>query len=397
MRGCEMPVLGLPFQNPIVAASTDIARSVEQFEAFAKSGVGAIITKSVTDAPALQDDNISRIYVADLAQNPVRGNVPEQYTLFSRGGSMVSMDAFEPKAVEMLKIAQKYQTIAIGSIAAGRTENWVRFAKRFEELGFPALELNFGNPHGEASADKLGFLIGQSAELSAEIVQAVQNTVNIPVIVKMTPQLSDVTGMAKHLEACGAKAVTVMHRFQGLMVDPETDAPVLGGWAAIGGSWMKPLTLANIARIYRGTGLTVFGGNGANTAQDVYEYMCCGASLVEIGSAFMLRGPGYTREVVDAFAALLEKKGVPSCQELVGKTAKQIVTYKNLSALPKRKAVYDLEKCAHCPDKPCVDTCYFGALRIENGALVHDEMKCSGCSLCQARCGKHAITMQIFE
>ena len=397
MRGCEMPVLGLRFKNPIAAASTDIARSVEQFEAFAKSGVGAIITKSVTDAPALQNDNISRIHVTDLEQNPVRGSVPEQYTLFSRGGSMVSMEAFEPKAVEMLKIAERYQAIAIGSIAAGRTENWVRFAKRFEELGFPALELNFGNPHGEASADKLGFLIGQSPELSAEIVKAVQGAVKIPVIVKMTPQLSDITGTAKHLEACGAKAVTVMHRFQGLMVDPETDAPVLGGWAAIGGTWMKPLALANIARIYRGTKLTIFGGNGANTAQDVYEYMCCGASLVEIGSAFMLRGPEYARQVVDTFVALLEKKGVERCGGLVGKTAKQIVPYKNLSALPKRKAAYDLQTCAGCPDKPCVDTCYFRALRVENGALVHDETKCSGCSLCQTRCGKNAITMQIFE
>lgn len=72
MNGCEISALGLTFKNPIVAASTDIARSVEQFEAFAKSGVGAIITKSVTDAPALQDDNISRIHITDLAQKPVR-------------------------------------------------------------------------------------------------------------------------------------------------------------------------------------------------------------------------------------------------------------------------------------------------------------------------------------
>lgn len=72
--------------------------------------------------------------------------------------------------------------------------------------------------------------------LCEEILKAVQSAVNLPVVVKMTPQLSDATGMAKRLKACGAKAVTVMHRFQGLMVDPETDAPVLGGGAAIGGS-----------------------------------------------------------------------------------------------------------------------------------------------------------------
>ena len=388
MKDLEISALGLSFRNPIIAASTDIARSVEQFEAFAKSGAGAIITKSVTDAAALQDDNISRIHVTDMAQNPARGEVPESYILFSRGGSMLGMEAFEPKAVEMLRIAKQYNTVAIASIAAGPVENWVRFAKRLEDLGFPALELNFGNPHGEASASKLGFLIGQSPELSAEILKAVQGAVKIPVIVKMTPQLSDVTGTAQHLEACGAKAVTVMHRFQGLMVDPETDAPILGGWAAIGGSWMKPVALANIARIYRGTNLTVFGGNGANTARDVYEYMCCGASLVEIGSAFMLRGPAYAKRVVEEFYGLLEKKGVRRCEEIVGKTASQIVAYQNLSALPKRKAVYDLQKCKDCAGKPCVETCYFGALHVKDGILSRDETKCSGCSLCQTRCGK---------
>ena len=144
--------LGLHFKNPIVVASTDIARTAEQFRAFAESGVGAIITKSVTDAPALQDAGIARIHIADMHQKPVRGEgYPDQYYFFSRGGSMLSMEAFSQKASELLTIGKENGVVVIGSIAASSVENWVSYARQMEQLGFPAIELNFGNPHGEAS------------------------------------------------------------------------------------------------------------------------------------------------------------------------------------------------------------------------------------------------------
>ena len=88
-----MIVLGLPFSNPIVVASTDIARTPERMREFAAAGVGGIITKSVTDAPALQNNSISRIHIMDMEQNPVRGKLPEHYTFFSRGGAMLPMEA----------------------------------------------------------------------------------------------------------------------------------------------------------------------------------------------------------------------------------------------------------------------------------------------------------------
>ena len=120
-------VLGLHFKNPIVVASTDIARTAEQFRTFAESGVGAIITKSVTDAPALQDAGIARIHIADMHQKPVRGEgYPDQYYFFSRGGSMLSMEAFSRKAPELLAIGKENGVVVIGSIAASNVENWVK-------------------------------------------------------------------------------------------------------------------------------------------------------------------------------------------------------------------------------------------------------------------------------
>lgn len=390
--------LGLHFKNPIVVASTDIARTAQQFEAFAASGVGGIITKSVTDAPALQDAGIARIHITDMAQQPVQGEYPEHYYFFSRGGSMLSMEDFARKAPQLLSIGRKYGVVVIGSIAASSVENWVCYARQMEQLGFDAIELNFGNPHGEASKGKLGFLIGQSPELCAQIAGAVMDAVSIPVIVKLTPQVSSVTEIARKLQETGVRAVTVMHRFQGLMVDPDTDEPVLGGWAALGGPWMKPVSLANVARVHRAAPqMTILGGNGADTARDIYDYMCCGASLVEVGSSMMLRGPDYAARLVEDFAALLQEKKITEYGQLIGRTAEKIVTYQNLGSLPSRRVVLQENLCAGCQEKRCLRTCYFGGMKLIQGKVTHDDAACSGCGLCVHSCPKQAVTIQEIQ
>lgn len=350
----EISALGLRFKSPIIVASTDIARTAGRFEDFAASGVGGIVTKSVTDAPALQDAGIARIHITGMDQKPVTGDYPEQYYFFSRGGSMLSMEDFARKAPELLRIGRRHGVVVIGSIAASALENWVSYARQMEQLGFDAIELNMGNPHGEASKGELGFLIGQSPELCCQIASAVQQAVSIPVIVKLTPQVDSVAALVQALYAAGIRAVTVMHRYQGLMVDPDTDAPVLGGWAALGGPWMKPISLANIARVRRAAPeVTIVGGNGADTARDIYDFISCGARLVEVGSSMMLRGPAYARQLVEDFEALLRRKGTDA-DALVGRTADGIVTYQNLGSLPNRQVEVQTELCAGCQGTPCV-------------------------------------------
>ncbi len=388
----ETTALGLTFKNPVIVASCDIARDPACFEAFAASGVGGIITKSVTDAPELQESSIARFHIADMSQRPVQGAFPNSYYFFSRGGSMMSMDALAAEAPELLAIGRRYGTVVIGSISASHPDHWVSYAKQMEALGFAALELNFGNPHGEAAKGKLGYLIGQSPDLCRQIAQAVVQAVKIPVIVKLTPQVSDLTALALALQEVGVRAVTVMHRFQGLMIDPETDSPILGGCAAIGGPWMKPISLANVSKIYQKTQLTILGGNGADTARDVYDFLLSGAHLVEICSTMMLRGPAYARQLVQELEELLEQKG-KDVASVVGRTAESMVSYKNLGALPRRHSQLDGAVCTGCKEKTCLQSCYFGGLRLENGQVVQDTDHCSGCGLCVHSCPHGAVKM----
>lgn len=390
----EVEFCGLTFKNPLVAASTDMSRSPESFTALLDSGVGAVVTKSVTDAAALQAKSIARFDIRDEWQRPVRGQAPRSYTFFSRGGSMVSMEQFSQYGEKQLQEAREKGVVLIGSIAASKKENWVDYAVAMEAMGFPMLELNMGNPHGEAADGKLGFLLGQSEALCSEIVGAVLERVRIPVIVKLTPQVTDMTAVVKALEAVGAKAINVMHRYQGLIVDPEEETVALGGYAAIGGPWMKPIALANIAKIHRQfKGMALCGGNGVDTGRDLVEYMLCGASLVQVGSTLMLRGAEAAAFILAEAQKLLEKKSVDGPGAIVGRAAEKIVTYKNLGQLPVRESSMEWEQCKECTEKPCVSRCYFGALSCEDGLLVKEQQLCTGCGMCYHVCGREAVTL----
>ncbi|WP_304507581.1 tRNA-dihydrouridine synthase [Anaerotignum sp.] len=384
---------GLELKNPLIAASADYSREKDSFTRLAKSGVAAIILKSVTDAEALQAKSIARFDIMDVKQNKVRGDIPEQYTFFSRGGSMLKLSEFTETAKEYLEIAKENDVLLIGSIAASKKENWVTYAKHMEKMGMQAIELNFGNPHGEASDGKLGFLIGQIPELCCDITKAVLDAVDIPVIAKLTPQISDMAELASALKKVGVRAVTAMHRFQGLVVDPIDEEVFLGGYAAIGGTWMKPVSLANIAKVYRQTGMEICGSNGVDTGKDLVEYMMCGAKVVQMCSTLMFKGVDSAAKIICDAQEIMTKKEVAKAEDIVGRLAKKIITYKNLGDLPNIKSEVDTTKCEKCKDKPCLSRCYFSAIRLENGKVVADDEACTGCGMCIHICTENAVKL----
>ena len=396
LKNLEVNFCGIHFKNPIIVASTDVGRCVDTFRKYAEAGVGGIITKSVTDAVELQNKGITMFDIMDMNLNDVQGHIPESYYFFSRGGSMIPMEDFRETAKEQLEIAKAYGVVAIGSISCSKLENWVAYAKEFEELGFPAIELNFGNPHGEAAKGKLGFLIGQSKELATSIAFAVATSVDIPVIVKMTPQVDSIVSMADALQGAGIKGVTIMHRFQGMVIDHETETPKLGGYAAIGGPWMKPLSLANISKVFQSTYMQIMGGNGVDTALDVLDYIYSGATLVQIGSTFMLRGPEYAKKLVREFEKLMKQKG-GSIDSKIGLVSNKVAGYKKLHLIHPRKASIDITICRQCNEKKCLDGCYYGALSVRDGIVCHDEEACSGCGMCHFVCDKNAASIKELE
>lgn len=393
VKKMEINFCGICFKNPIVVASTDIGRRTDTFRKYAEAGVGGIITKSVTDAVELQNKGITMFDIMDMELNDIHGEIPNSYYFFSRGGSMVPMAEFKETAKEQLRVAKEYEVVPIGSISCSKLENWVAYAKEFEKMGFPMIELNFGNPHGEAAKGKLGFLIGQSKELATSIAFAVATSVKIPVIVKMTPQVDSIVSMAEALQGAGIKGVTIMHRFQGMVIDHETETPKLGGYAAIGGPWMKPLSLANISKVFQSSYMQIMGSNGVDTAEDVLDYIYAGATLVQIGSTFMLRGPEYAEKLIKSFENLITEKG-GKIDSKIGLVSNKVASYKNLHLIHPRKTVIDGDICQKCESKKCIGRCHYGALSLKEGKIYHDDNLCSGCGMCHFICDKNAASIE---
>lgn len=226
-----------------------------------------------------------------------------------------------------------------------------------------------------------------------EIASTVTHAVKIPVVVKLTPQVADLSALTQALEASGVQAVTIMHRYQGLVIDHKTLEPVIGGYAAIGGPWMKPLSLANVAKVRSATNLSIMGGNGVDTAQDVLDFLLAGADLVQVGSSMMLKGPSYAARLVQALETAVAATG-RSVGDLTGLVAAKIIPYTALAKIAARRAVIDTAVCHSCQEKPCLERCCYQALSLADGTLTHNNDSCSGCGMCKTVCPKGAVRIE---
>jgi dihydroorotate dehydrogenase (fumarate)/dihydropyrimidine dehydrogenase (NAD+) subunit PreA len=229
----------------------------------------------------------------------------------------------------------------------------------------------------------MGALIGQDPAACRELVGAVRSAVDVPLIVKLTPQAMDLTRIAEAVQEAGADALTMTNRYMGFTVDIENACPHTGSWAAVGGPWVKPLSLRWIAECYSNFSLPIFGSNGAADWSDVIEFMMAGSSFVQLAGAFMLRGPDLISEILTGMDAFLKQKGYRSIKEIIGVAARAAMPYNELHRTPVQRMRIVEEACIQCGD--CLNACYYGAIKNEEGSITIGD-GCMGCELCLAFC-----------
>ena len=365
-------------KNPLVVASADISLNFNFFRMLVDSGVGAIVTKSVSDITQLQSASITRFRIIREAD--------EGFTMLSRGGPMLTMTKWQNHLAECLPYAHKHNTKIIGSVCCSSLKNWVEYSKIVDQSGVDMLELNLGNPHGGAADKPAGYLLGQSLDASAEVVYEVSKVVTKPVIVKLTPQVDDLVPFARAMISSGASALNVMHRYQGFRVDIEKAEPILGGWAGVGGPWMKPISLAWTSKIFNQNIGPIFGGNGVCSWQDVIEFLMSGATAVQFASVLMVQGPEQIRGMLDGLEKYLKENNYQNIKEIIGIAAKKAFTYKELNKIKEVRYINNPAVCDKCPTNfKCLDYCYFEAIKREEEQVRFLDT-CNGCGLCNEVC-----------
>ncbi len=386
MADLKVQFCGVEFKNPILAASAEPTLSAHNMKEVIKTGAGGLVAKTVTNSEALRRlTRRSKFRYLDEEHQICQGKVPRLFTFYGRTGlAEETPEEWMNELREAQTAALAQNCIVIGSVAGTTVESWVTLAKMIEDTGIKLIELNFGCPHPSEMKDTpTGMLVGQDREAASEITYQVTQSIRIPVIIKLTPQVADVVEMARAVQSAGASAVTVINRFVGFCLDIETGKPLIHGWAGVGGPWVKPLTLRWVSKIYTGLNLPISGTNGVYDWKDAVEFLMSGATLVQFCSVVMLKGYPYLGRVVKDLNQFLDRKGYGSVQEIIGIAAKAALTYEEMESLPREVANIDPEICTAC--KRCMRSCFYNAI-VMNHKQVQVTDACRGCGLCTCVC-----------
>jgi dihydroorotate dehydrogenase (NAD+) catalytic subunit len=294
----EVTLNRLKLANPILVASGTFGYGREM-EVFVRlSRLGGIIPKSVTPLPRL-------------------GNAPPR-TVETACGMLNSIgldnDGLETFIDKHLGYLLGLGTSIIVNIAGQSADEFVAMASRLDEFGaIAALELNISCPNVSGGVD-----FGTDPKMTAAVVDRVRQASRLPVIAKLTPNVTDIVSIAQAAADAGADAVSLVNTFHGLVVDWRRRRPVLGaGTGGLSGPAIKPLALRTVWQVAQKVRIPIVGIGGIGTLDDVMDYLVCGASAVQIGTANFY-DPGVSARLVDELEALVEAEGWAHVRDVIG-------------------------------------------------------------------------------
>lgn len=288
----------LPLKNPILVASGTFGYAREFEGILDISRLGGIIPKTVTREPR--------------AGNPPPRTVETPSGLLNSIG--LDNDGIDHFIAHYLPRLRASSTAIVVNIAGRTYEEFVELATRLDsESGIAALELNISCPNVSGGVD-----FGTNPESTARVVRGVRAACSLPVLAKLTPNVTDIVPIARAAADSGADAVCLVNTFLGLAVRWRARRAVLGGTTGgLSGPAIKPLALRAVWQVAKSVAVPIIGIGGISTVDDVLEYIVCGATAVQIGTANFF-DPTVAIRVLDELPVALESASVRSVPELVG-------------------------------------------------------------------------------
>jgi dihydroorotate dehydrogenase len=315
-------VAGLALKNPVLAGSGEATASEGDIRACLDAGAAAVVAKSVNESAAARTQLEAAEYVLldeRLEARPL-GASARSDSLFCRSGLLdVELDEWVELLARLDRDAAGDGAYVVPSIIVSDPDEAVRLAQAFEAAGLRWLELNVGAPHAEEAA-------GGALATGVDLIARIRSALSIPLTVKL--RAGDSVGDAL---AAGADAVCLSTRLMGFVPDIETMRPVLGTFAAIGGAWMLPITLQQLAKAHRAhPDSALIGTNGARNGADVVRFLLSGARAVAMTSAVITDGPSALRRTLDELDEYCTSHEI-AARELVGEAARHVQTYEEVA------------------------------------------------------------------
>jgi dihydropyrimidine dehydrogenase (NAD+) subunit PreA len=329
---------------------------------------------------------------------------------------LISDRSFEVNFRELYETKKRYpKNLVIASLMVeSRRESWHEMVRRAQDAGADALELNFGCPHG-MSERGMGSAVGQVPEYTEMITTWVKEAARIPVIVKLTPNVTDVTQIAAAAERGGADAVSLINTVNSLIgvnLETLTPLPNVGGKSSHGGYCgpaIKPIALHLLSCVAKKVRIPISGIGGIGYWNDAAEHIAVGASTVQVCTAAMHYGFRIVEDMVDGLSQYMDDHGYRRIDDFRGRAVPNVQDWGDLDLNYKIVAEIHSDLCIGC--QLCYVACEDGAHQcIEpklagngkknvNGMAVHVprimEEECVGCNLCALVCPvENCITMK---
>ncbi len=299
MAALNVEIKGLSLKNPVMTASGTFGYGLEFADFMPLDGIGGIIVKGTTLHPR-QGNDYPRM--AETA-----GGMLNCVGLQNKGA-----DYFCTHIYPQIK---DIDTNMIVNVSGSSPEDYAECAARIDALDkIPAIELNISCPNVKDG----GMAFGVTCAGAASVVKAVRRSYSKTLIVKLSPNVTDITEIARACEAEGADSVSLINTLMGMAVDIERRKPLLSiGTGGLSGPCVKPVALRMVWQVARAVSVPVVGLGGIMTAEDAIAFLMAGATAIEVGTANFI-DPAVTIKIRDGINSWLDAHGCKSVAEIIG-------------------------------------------------------------------------------
>ena len=292
----EVNLAGISLKNPIILESGCFGYGEEYQDLINIDDVGAVVTKTITLKPKVGNPPPRLVETASGLLNSI-------------GLANVGIELF---LKEKLPYLEKFSTPIIVSIAGETRQEYLQLIQRLNGEQIAGIELNISCPNIGKE-----LTVAQDEDETFSLVKAAKKQTKVPLLVKLSPNVTDITRIAKSAERAGADILSLVNTFSAMALDVETRIPKLGGiLGGLSGPAIKPIALRMLWQVRKATPLPLIGMGGITNSRDALEFIIAGANAIGLGTAIFINPQAYL-EIVDGLENYLSRKGIDDINELV--------------------------------------------------------------------------------